>query len=305
MGPVEEAIDTDRDARLSEDAAPEGGSPAAAPDISAIAVLPFADMSPSRDQDYLCDGLAEELINALTQIDGLRVAARTRVLPVPRKGEDVRAVGEQLGVGTLLEGSVRKAGDRLRVTVQLIEVATGYHRWSRRFDRTARRRVRDPGRHRGERGEVAARRRLQPAREGTPWLRPQTGTAAYEYYLRGRQLLPRLTQPDLEASRRDVRRAIELDPGYGPAWAGLATAHATLYEWFGASDADLARAERTSRTRAGTGAGSRRGSRRAGLRAVAVRRYDDAAREFEESIRLNPNLFDAVLLLRADQLRPR
>src|SRR5215471_10832864 len=102
--------------------------------ISSIAVLPFADMSPSRDQEYLCDGLAEELINALTQIDGLRVAARTASFQFRGKGEDIRSVGAQLNVDSLLEGSVRKAGDRLRVTVQLIEVATGYHRWSHRFD---------------------------------------------------------------------------------------------------------------------------------------------------------------------------
>ena len=102
--------------------------------ISSIAVLPFADMSPSHDQEYLCEGLAEELINALTQIDGLRVAARTASFQFRGKGEDVRIVGEQLNVETLLEGSVRKSGDRLRVTVQLIEVASGHHRWSHRFD---------------------------------------------------------------------------------------------------------------------------------------------------------------------------
>src|SRR5215470_20424050 len=93
-------------------------------------------MSPDRDQDYLCEGLAEELINALTQIDGLRVASRTASFQFRAAGADVRAVGQQLGVGTLLEGSVRKADERLRVTVQLVEVASGYHRWSQRFDRT-------------------------------------------------------------------------------------------------------------------------------------------------------------------------
>ena len=85
-------------------------------------------MSPGRDQDYLCEGLAEELINALTHIDGLRVAARTASFQFRSTGADIREIGRQLGVGTLLEGSVRKADDRLRVTVQLIEVATGYHR---------------------------------------------------------------------------------------------------------------------------------------------------------------------------------
>src|SRR6185436_6169113 len=93
---------------------------------AAIAVLPFADMSPGRDQDYLCEGLAEELIDALTHVDGLRVAARTSSFQF-RGEHDLREVGRKLGVGSLLEGSVRKSGDRLRITVQLIDVASGYH----------------------------------------------------------------------------------------------------------------------------------------------------------------------------------
>ena len=103
--------------------------------IPAIAVLPFADMSPAGDQDFFCDGLAEELINALTRIDGLRVASRTASFQFRSPGADVQAVGRHLNVDPLLEGSVRKADNRLRVTVQLIEVATGYHHWSQRFDR--------------------------------------------------------------------------------------------------------------------------------------------------------------------------
>ncbi len=103
--------------------------------IPAIAVLPFADMSPAGDQDFFCDGLAEELINALTRIDGLRVASRTASFQFRSPGADVQSVGRHLNVDRLLEGSVRKADNRLRVTVQLIEVATGYHHWSQRFDR--------------------------------------------------------------------------------------------------------------------------------------------------------------------------
>src|SRR5690606_32573526 len=104
-------------------------------DLTAIAVLPFTDMSPGRDQDYLCEGLAEELINALTHIDGLRVAARSSSSQLRGPAVDVRAAGKQLGVDALLEGSVRKTDARLRITVQLVEVDTGFHRWSRRFDR--------------------------------------------------------------------------------------------------------------------------------------------------------------------------
>src|SRR5687768_9377971 len=215
------------------------------PDISAIAVLPFADMSPDRDQDYLCEGLAEELINALSRIDGLRVAARTASFQFRAIGADVRAIGQHLGVGTFLEGSVRKANDRLRVTVQLIEVATGYHRWSQRFDR----RLDDVFAIQDEIAEsvVASLRGSDlSGREKQALLRPQTGAAAYEYYLRGRQHLPRMTQSDLRHSGEMFEKAIELDSSYGPAYAGLAMVHATLYEWFGAADEDLERAERAS-----------------------------------------------------------
>ena len=104
-------------------------------ELSAIAVLPFADMSPGRDQDYLCEGLAEELINALTEVEGLRVASQAASFQYRGAGADVREVGRALRVGTLLEGSVRKANNHLRVTVQLVEVSTGHHRWSQRFDR--------------------------------------------------------------------------------------------------------------------------------------------------------------------------
>ncbi len=261
-------------------------------DISAIAVLPFADMSPGRDQDYLCEGLAEELINALTHIDGLRVAARTASFQFRDTGADVHEVGRHLGVGALLEGSVRKAGDRLRVTVQLIEVATGYHRWSQRFDRM----LDDVFAIQDEIAESVAtslRGGVLSRREKQALLRPQTGAAAYEYYLRGRQHLPRMTQPDLEKSGEMFERAIELDAGYGPAFAGLATVHATLYEWFGAKEDDLARAERASQRALELAPDLAEARVARGFALSLSRRYDDAAQEFEDAIRLNPNLFDA------------
>ena len=290
VGPVERRADGPR---LSGEAAHDGGSPAAgpAPDVSAIAVLPFADMSPARDQDYLCEGLAEELINALTQVDGLRVAARTASFHF-RGGADVRAVGARLGVGSLLEGSVRKAGDRLRVTVQLIETATGYHRWSRRFDR----RLDDVFAIQDEIAESVAgsvRGVVLSPREKELLARPQTGPAAYEYYLRGRQLLPRLTQADLRASAEMFERAVALDPGYGPAWAGLAMVHATLYEWFGAADDDLARAERSSERALALAPGLADAHVARGCALSLSRRCAQAAGEFEAAIRINPNLFDA------------
>jgi adenylate cyclase len=262
------------------------------PSISAIAVLPFADMSPARNQDYLCEGLAEELINALTQIDGLRVAARTASFQFRGTSADVQAVGQKLGVGTLLEGSVRKAGNRLRVTVQLIEVATGFHRWSRRFDRT----LKDVFAIQDEIAESVAaslRGSVLGRREKESLLRPQTGPAAYEFYLRGRQHLPRMTQPDLQRSGEMFENAIELDAGYGPAFAGLAMVHATLYEWFGAKEEDLVCAERASQKALQLAPGLADAHVSRGFTLSLYRRYEEAVHEFEEAIRINPNSFDA------------
>ena len=264
----------------------------AAPDISTIAVLPFADMSPGRDQDYLCEGLAEEVINALTGLDGLRVVSRTASFQFRATGMDVRDIGRQLNVGALLEGSVRKSGNQLRVTVQLIDVGTGYHRWSERFDRE----LKDAFAIEDEIAAAVAvnlRGNMLSSRERRALLRPETSSAAYEYYLRGRQHLPRMTQPDLLKSAAMFERAIQLDPNYAPAHAGMATVHATLHEWFGASAEDLAKAEQASLRALDLAPGLAETHSARGFVLTLSGRYAEATPEFEAAIRINPNLFDA------------
>ena len=108
----------------------------APPDVPSIAVLPFANISADPEQEYFCDGLAEELIDAFARLDGLRVVGRTSSFQFRDRGHDLRAIGEQLRAKTVLEGSVRKAGNRLRINVQLIDTEDGYHLWSERYDRT-------------------------------------------------------------------------------------------------------------------------------------------------------------------------
>jgi len=260
--------------------------------VPAIAVLPFADMSPAGDQDFFCDGLAEELINALTRIDGLRVASRTASFQFRSPGADVQSVGRHLNVDRLLEGSVRKADNRLRVTVQLIEVATGYHHWSQRFDRV----LDDVFAIQDE----IAERVVDSMRGGVPslserpsTLRPHTRGEAYEYYLRGRHYLHRMTQTDLESSGEMFERAIEVDSGYGPAWACLSAAHATLYEWFGSKEEDLSLAERACRKALELSPNLAEPHAAWGFVLSLSGRYAEAAREFEEAIRFNPAFFEA------------
>ena len=260
------------------------------PDSAAIAVLPFADMSMERDQDYLCEGLAEELIDALTHIDGLRVAARTSSFQF-RGTHDLREVGRKLGVGSLLEGSVRKAGDRLRITVQLIDVASGYHKWSEKFERSAA----DVFAVQDEIAEQVARvlrGGALNARERRGLHRQPTAIETYECFLRGRQRMHNMQQPHMDEAREFYERAISLDARYAPAWAGLAMLHALLYEWWGANDADLAAADRAS------GIAMELAPELADARLARAytlsnqRRYAEACPHFEAAARINPNLGD-------------
>lgn len=269
------------DARLSVAAA-----------TAAIAILPFADLSPERDQDYFCEGLAEELIDALTHVDGLRVAARSSSFQFRGADVDVREVGRRFGIDALLEGSVRKSADRLRITVQLIDVDSGYHRWSQRFERN----VGDVFAVQDEIAEAVAltlRGGALSPRERTAVHRPQTTAEPYEYFLRGRQHLHRMQQPDMDESRRMFERAIALDADYAPAWAGLATVHALLFEWWGARDEDLQLADRASQ-KAMELAPDLADTHVARGCALALRgSYDEARTHFEAAARINPHLFDA------------
>ena len=197
----------------------------AQPDIPSIAVLPFADMSPDNDQEYFCDGLSEELIDAFAKLDGLSVVARTSAFQFRGKGHDLREVGEKLKVKTVLEGSVRKAGNRLRVNVQLINAADGYHLWSERFDRT----LEDVFEVQDEIARSVVEKlkvKLLGAR-GAPLVQgPTDNLEAYNLWLRGRHYAQRLTSPT--ESLECYTQAVAIAPGYAKAHAGVARANAQL-----------------------------------------------------------------------------
>jgi serine/threonine-protein kinase len=192
-----------------------------------LAVLPFADLSPEQDQEYFATGLAEELIAALTKIEGLHVIARGSALSARVNGDAAQEVGRRLGVDTVLEGSVRKSGDRLRITVQLIDVEAGLHLWSERYDR--------------EMGDIfaiqdeitsAVVQHLEGSLLGaapTALARPQTeNLEAYHLYLRGRHFWAKRTATALTDGIRSFEQAIELDPAYALAWAGIADSYILL-----------------------------------------------------------------------------
>jgi adenylate cyclase len=259
--------------------------------VAAIAVLPFADMSPERDQDYLCEGLAEELIDALTHVEGLRVAARTASFRF-RGDQDLREVARKLGVASLLEGSVRKAGDRLRITVQLIDAATGYHTWSEKFERSAS----DVFAVQDEIAETVAqllRGGSLSTRERRAVRRQPTAMETFESFLRGRQRMHLLQQPHMDEARALFQRAITLDAEYAPAWAGLALLHTLLYEWWGSRAEDLAEADRASRVAMELAPDLADAHLARACTLANQRQYAEAETHFQAAARINPNLFDA------------
>jgi serine/threonine-protein kinase len=184
-----------------------------------IAVLPFDNLSADKENEYFSDGLAEEIINALTKLPGLRVTARTSAFAFRGKDLGVGEIGARLRVGTILEGSVRKAGNRIRVTAQLINVAEGYHLWSERYDRE----ITDVFAIQDEISQaIVDKLRVQLA-PGQPLLKRYTDNlGAYNLYLKGRYYLDKLSREALAKSKEFFEQAIETDPIYALAYCGIA-----------------------------------------------------------------------------------
>ena len=190
---------------------------------TSIAVLPFVNMSPDASQEYFSDGLSEELLNSLAHVPQLRVISRTSSFQFKGKNEDVRTIARKLNVGRVLEGSVRTSGNRVRITAQLVSAATGAHQWSQTYDRDM-----DDIFHVQEEiaGEVVKALQVMFV-DGTIPKRPTPrSTEAYTLLLKGRYFSDRRTREDLAKAVEQLRRAIELDPGYADAWAALARAYA-------------------------------------------------------------------------------
>jgi TolB-like protein len=199
-----------------------------------IAVLPFVDMSPDGDQEYFCDGMAEELINALTKVKDLRVAARTSSFYFKGRSEDVREIGRKLNVRTVLEGSVRRAENRLRVTAQLVSVGDGYHLWSESYDRE----LKDVFAIQDEISQSIVERlrptllgeitRPSSAEEGKLVVAPTRSMEAYDEYLLGRHYWENRYKEGLATALRHFQNAVELDPGFALPFTGVADSYTIL-----------------------------------------------------------------------------
>lgn len=211
-------------------------------DSKSIGVLPFADMSPGKDQEYFSDGLTEELLNVLAQLPGLRVCSRTSSFSLKNANNDIRTVAERLGTAYVVEGSVRKAGENLRITAQLIEADSDTHLWSQTYDR--------------ELDDVFAIQddiARQIAKVLQVKLLPDSlpsattdDVEAYEYFLRGRSLFNRLGHQNVRSAIGMFEKATSADPEFARAWAALALGHAYCVILNNSGLADMQAADKAS-----------------------------------------------------------
>ena len=207
---------------------PSAGAPA--PELASIAVLPFADLSPDRDQEYFCDGMTEEIIDALAKINGFRVVARTSSFAFKGKQQDIREIGKKLNVATVLEGSVRKDGNRLRVTAQLNSVTDGYHLWSETYERE----LKDVFTVQDEISRaIVSTLQLKLAGQAKNSKPSSANVEAYDLYLQGRYHWSRWRTEGAQRAIDYFQQAIQKDPNYAAAYSGLADSYAWL-GFFGA-----------------------------------------------------------------------
>ena len=259
-----------------------------------IAVLPFSNMSGDPEQEYFSDGITEDIITDLSKISGLWVAARNTVFTYKGKPVKVEQIARDLGVAYILEGSVRKAGARVRVTGQLISAKDGGHLWADRFDRD----LTDIFAIQDEITRAIVEQltvKLLP-QEKKSIERPQTDNIeAYTYYLRGREFLHRHTKSYYQVARRMFTRAIELDPRYARAYAGIAACDSFLFYHYFQYETE----EAIENIMAATGKalelddGLAEAHACRGVALTFAKRFEEAETELERAIALDPNSFEA------------
>ncbi len=262
------------------------------PASPSVAVLSFADLSPDQDQDYFCRGLAEEISGALARIPGLRVASRVSAGQFRHGGADVAEIGRRLNVSTVVEGSVRKAGDRLRVTAQLVNGSDGFQIWGDRYDAE----LSDVFAVQDRIAEsIAAAFQLGSSPDSQAQARMQ-GTRdveAYDYYLKGMSYLDRITGHNMGFARDMFRKAVARDPGFTRAWAGLAIAGFMFYQWLDDTDEVFRETDAASRKALDLCGESGLAHLARGLSLTLGKRLDEAAVHLERATELEPGLFEA------------
>ena len=261
-------------------------------EMPSVAVLPFTNLSADPENEYFTDGLTEELINSLANVEGLLVPARTSVYALKETNLDIQEIGRRLGVDNILEGSVRKAGNQLRISAQLIKVADGFNLWSETYDRE----FSDVFVIQDEiAGNIveALQLTLSPVEKQALRSERTTDFKAYEFYLRGRGHYRRRTRADFESAREMFQNAIEIDSGYALAWAGMADTYTEFWRNYESTEENLTHAEEASREAVELDPNLAEAHAARGFALGQRRLYDEAAEEFRRAMELNPRLFEA------------
>jgi serine/threonine protein kinase/Flp pilus assembly protein TadD len=272
---------------------PDGSPLQPGSSTKSIAVLPFTNMSADPEGDFFADGIADEIITALSKVKALRVVSRTSSFTFKGKNDDIREIGRKLQVSTILEGSIRKAGKRLRLNAQLVSTTDSSQLWAERYDRE----LEDVFAIQDEiASSIVAALRVVLTEDEKKAIEnvPTTNIDAYEYYLRGRQFFHQHRRRAHEFARQLYERAIELDPGYALAHCGVADCCSFLYQYFDASDENLRKADSASRRALDLAPHLAEAHASRGLAVSLTGQFDEAEKEFEEAMRLNPKSFEAA-----------
>jgi TolB-like protein/Flp pilus assembly protein TadD len=268
-----------------------GGDKSAGASQASIAVLPMANLSDDPGNEYFSDGISEEILSLLARLPDLRVASRTSSFSLKNKQLDVRSIAEKLNVDVLLEGSVRRVGNQVRIAVQLVDAANDAHLWSEVYDRE----LEDIF---ALQTEIATRvvDAMDLGRKVTIRV-PETPESirAYDYYLRGRQLFYAHGESTLQAFEM-FEKAIAIDPGFARAYAGIANTATFLAQWKDASKENLDRAEEASRKALELAPDLAEAHVSRAFALSQAGRYDEAAEYFERAIELDPQLYEAWYL---------
>jgi adenylate cyclase len=267
-------------------------SPLAVDGRKSIAVLPFVNLSGDVENEYFSDGISEEILNLMVKLPKLRVASRTSSFMFKGKEVSIPTVAKELGVDTVLEGSVRRAGDRVRITAQLIDSSTDSHLWSETYDRE----MQDVFAIQDDIAQSitgALEMALNPKERRAIQNVATSNSTAYDFYLRGRSYMFTMTRRDFEYAIRMFQQAIDVDAMYALAYAGLADGHSRMFRYADGSRENAEMAQVASEKAIALDPDSAEAHASHGLAMFINEEYAKAEREFETAIELNPNLFES------------
>jgi len=257
-----------------------------------LAVRYFENRSSSQKYSHFCDAVVEDLIANLSRAEGLRVFSRSTIASLRNKKLTAVSVGRRLRASHVLEGTIRRAQDRVRLSVELVETRSGHTVWAERYDADAKEiiRIQDEMTQ-----AIAAALQLKLARNGrqAPQEFPTQSLEAYDLYLKGRQLFHQFRRRNFERARELFARAIEIDPEFALAHAGLADCCSYLYLYWEATTANLEASESASRKAVALGPELAEARTSRGVSLSTLRNYPEAEKEFRAAIRLNPSLYEA------------